>query len=643
MASAPGSHLLPAAERQLFVDQFAGDVEFLQLLFLLINHSCPIPNVDLVWPEGGSENRSRVRRLGTREAFAGPCLQLLGFEKKNPHPFFCNIINADGVYETQSCGISDKAAEDVVWQTGKPHIYRCNFGLIDIAVPVMVNGQHIATLLTGQVLTAPPTPEGFARIAQDVMSMGWVDLKALEKAYWQVPVVTPDDIKRTTEILQTLAAFLAKTWVRMTETIKERRNKDRELQLSRREFAYLALEWAESEKAKVSTEEIAEFSRKIGFHRSPNRVLVIRPEDETGPRDPTFSHNRTLAAVLQVVEDFCEKLGDFAATRLSMTSICVFFHDANSTTGRSNDFGIRRLATRILNAIRERCDLGVRVGIGNAKADWRGLAESYREACLALAGSMTTIAIYQKPAGSMEELHLNVENLCRLVSENRLEEARTAISALPALVSRHLGSEAHDFESAGLFFSSVAESLSLTARKLGCDTRAIAALCDVAGAEFKRTGTIFQMHEAWLRFAGEILDEIGQLYVGKRQKIVERACRMVQSRLEQGGGVQKLSISAVAAELGVSVSHMSRTFKHQTGQTFEQYLIAKRVDFAKRLLLNPLNNVSEVARHSGFTDPSYFARVFRKLVGCSPREYCDDPRGSRAMPTVEASSAATGD
>jgi AraC-like DNA-binding protein/ligand-binding sensor protein len=632
MRSAPGTDLLPLAERQLFIEQFGSDVQFLQLLFLLINRSCPIPNVDLVWPEDGSENRSRIRHLGTTEALAGPCSQLLGFEKRNPHPFFCNIINGYGCHETESCGVSDKAAEDVVRQSCKPHVYRCNFGLIDIAVPVLVNGRHIATLLTGQVLTSRPTLEGFGQIARDVAALNWVDIRQLEEAYWQVPVVTQEDIQRTTEILETLAAFLAKNWLRMTESIKERRRKDRELQLSRREFAYLALEWAESEKAKVSTEEIADIKRRIGFTRSPNRVLVIRLEDQPGAQDQKFSLARSLAAVLQVVENLCEKADNAAATRLSMTSICVFLYYANRTPERSNEFDIRRLASRILNVVQELCDVRLRIGIGNPKEDWRGLAESYREACLALAGSDKAIAFYQKQAGSTEELLLHSETLCHLLAENRLEDARSAVSSLPALVSRQLGSALEDFASARLFFTSVIESMSLAARKLGCHSGTISALCDEADAAFKSTSTLFQMHDAWLRFAGEILEQVGQLYVGKHQKIVEHACRMIQSGLEAGRGAQKLSISVVAAESAVSVSHMSRTFRQQTGQTFEQYVITKRVELAKRLLLDPLNNVSEVARRSGFSDPSYFARVFRRLVGCSPREYCDNPHSYHSQP-----------
>ncbi len=53
--------------------------------------------------------------------------------------------------------------------------------------------------------------------------------------------------------------------------------------------------------------------------------------------------------------------------------------------------------------------------------------------------------------------------------------------------------------------------------------------------------------------------------------------------------------------------------------------MTRRVELAKRLLLDPLHNVSHVAQRCGFSDASYFARVFRKIAGCSPTDYCRDP------------------
>jgi hypothetical protein len=56
----------------------------------------------------------------------------------------------------------------------------------------------------------------------------------------------------------------------------------------------------------------------------------------------------------------------------------------------------------------------------------------------------------------------------------------------------------------------------------------------------------------------------------------------------------------------------------------------KRIELARQLLLDPFHNISEAARRCGFSDPSYFSRVFRKLVGCSPRDYCANPHSYHA-------------
>ena len=162
LESAPGSDLLPPAERHLFIEQFERDLQFFQLLFLLINRSCAIQNVDLVWVEGGSSNRSRIRHLGTTEALASPCSRLLGFQKQNPHPFFCNIINDYGRMTPNPAESPTRRRRMSFDRPGKPDVYRCNFGLIDIAVPVMLNGQHVATLLTGRRFSPlPPTKASF--------------------------------------------------------------------------------------------------------------------------------------------------------------------------------------------------------------------------------------------------------------------------------------------------------------------------------------------------------------------------------------------------------------------------------------------------------------------------------------------------
>ncbi len=81
--------------------------------------------------------------------------------------------------------------------------------------------------------------------------------------------------------------------------------------------------------------------------------------------------------------------------------------------------------------------------------------------------------------------------------------------------------------------------------------------------------------------------------------------------------------SEVASVCGMSPSRFCREFKFAFGVTFVDYLSRHRIGEAKRLLLNRSISVTDVAAAVGFTDPSYFTRVFRKLEGTSPTEYRD--------------------
>jgi YesN/AraC family two-component response regulator len=82
-----------------------------------------------------------------------------------------------------------------------------------------------------------------------------------------------------------------------------------------------------------------------------------------------------------------------------------------------------------------------------------------------------------------------------------------------------------------------------------------------------------------------------------------------------------LSESEVAHLCEMSPSRFCREFKAAFGVTFVDHLSQRRICAAKRLLANRSMSVTDVAAAVGFTDPSYFTRVFRKLEGVSPTLY----------------------
>jgi YesN/AraC family two-component response regulator len=84
---------------------------------------------------------------------------------------------------------------------------------------------------------------------------------------------------------------------------------------------------------------------------------------------------------------------------------------------------------------------------------------------------------------------------------------------------------------------------------------------------------------------------------------------------------EKISSSEVASLCGLTPFQFSRTFKETYGLTFQEYVLRYRIREACRLLKNPAAEVAEVAHLAGFNDPSYFGKIFRRYISCSPSQY----------------------
>ena len=72
----------------------------------------------------------------------------------------------------------------------------------------------------------------------------------------------------------------------------------------------------------------------------------------------------------------------------------------------------------------------------------------------------------------------------------------------------------------------------------------------------------------------------------------------------------------------LSPYYFARQFKRATGLPPHQYVIARRVERAKRVLQTGGDfSLAQVAAHAGFSDQSQFSRHFKRLVGVTPREF----------------------
>ena len=98
--------------------------------------------------------------------------------------------------------------------------------------------------------------------------------------------------------------------------------------------------------------------------------------------------------------------------------------------------------------------------------------------------------------------------------------------------------------------------------------------------------------------------------------LVKQASAFIQQNY-----TRSFSLEELAETIGVSKSYLSRIFKTDTGISLWDYLNRYRIQKAKELLLFTDESITAIAADVGYEDVGYFGRVFREIVGCSPRAF----------------------
>ncbi|HEX8638696.1 MAG TPA: AraC family transcriptional regulator [Pyrinomonadaceae bacterium] len=122
-------------------------------------------------------------------------------------------------------------------------------------------------------------------------------------------------------------------------------------------------------------------------------------------------------------------------------------------------------------------------------------------------------------------------------------------------------------------------------------------------------------------------------------QIVRRYSRFREINLAQGGMApfklrkalgfihenlefkEDLSLDKVASEVGMSYFHFSRTFKQSMGVSPNNYIVARRVELAKKLLAQSDSPIADIALQAGFANQSHFTTMFRRQTGTTPKTF----------------------
>jgi PAS domain S-box-containing protein len=201
----------------------------------------------------------------------------------------CTEFHRKNPETAEACRKSDTVLGELPSPGAKYRVYRCNNGLIDVSVPIMVENLQIGRLYTGQFLFAPPDMELFRHQAAQY---GFHETSYLE-AVQKVPIVTEEQVGQAMEFLCRLAEMIGRMGLgnlRLREANEELRKNRQELE--RRVDERTAELSAKNEQLqgeiaerKHAEEALLRLNRELMAISRCHEVLIRATDEETLLRD----------------------------------------------------------------------------------------------------------------------------------------------------------------------------------------------------------------------------------------------------------------------------------------------------------------------------------------------------------------------
>ncbi len=128
-----------------------------------------------------------------------------------------------------------------------------------------------------------------------------------------------------------------------------------------------------------------------------------------------------------------------------------------------------------------------------------------------------------------------------------------------------------------------------------------------------------ELDEMTYRFS-EVIRKYFEKVIADRKSRSQLPVRMAKQYVQEYYHKQ-VTLEDAAESIGLSPAYLSTMFKKEMGINFSDFLISCRMEAAKELLKTTDLSIAEVADRAGYTDPRYFSKTFRKVVGLKPSSY----------------------
>lgn len=139
--------------------------------------------------------------------------------------------------------------------------------------------------------------------------------------------------------------------------------------------------------------------------------------------------------------------------------------------------------------------------------------------------------------------------------------------------------------------------------------------------EFRRAESAVYKFQDIVPCFTEMMEKLVEEKKKMSRRYTEVLVQTAVKYMEENYTDPELSVGKVAEEVGVTPNYLSRIFRNTRGETCIDFLTALRLERAKEMLRGSDEKNYVIAEAAGYRNPNYFNAIFRKYVGCTPKEY----------------------
>ncbi|HHV99219.1 MAG TPA: response regulator [Clostridiaceae bacterium] len=275
------------------------------------------------------------------------------------------------------------------------------------------------------------------------------------------------------------------------------------------------------------------------------------------------------------------------------------------------------IAQEIKRRIKIITRLDVAVGIGNCYSEIKNFHYSYEEANNALRKAMQSSdiihyhCIQEEADNHLYEYPVQLES--ELLENIRLGNVEKAMDIANDMISRIFNNCCNP-ETAKEYVSQLVAMLKRTVYQIGIDINL-----------FKNSGILtelsnlrdFEEIKIWCKNSvHSIIEQVGSLKQYKNTNLINQIHNCIKNPF-----CKDITLESVAEKVGISPQYLSKIFKDEFGTNFIDYIIEKRISYAKELLKHGNKNIKQISNMVGYEDANYFCRIFKKNTGLTPKQY----------------------